>query len=111
MATVRLQSRYWGLIHHANELAMKDLERKIKRLRQKLGRREHYLVHECLKFENQLGEAMMELERYQAIDEIIMRAMQKGDGPFTSPLGPDVPVPEELTPEEEFKLRIIDSID
>ncbi len=116
MASVRLQSRYWRLIHHCIELTMIDLEKKEKRLKAKSARRDHYLVHERLKFEKKLEEVRKDIMRLDAIDNIILAAARKPDGLFTAPVGPDAPEPvtsdeTELTPEEEERLRWLEQID
>ncbi|MBQ9279895.1 MAG: hypothetical protein IJ215_02450 [Clostridia bacterium] len=107
MPKVRMQSRYWQMVHHGIELSIKECKRKMNRL-MKTDAEEKEQKIECIQ---------KDIERYEAIDALIMEAEQKGDSVIwdTNGLGPDY-IPkenqerEEETPEDEFRWRTTDSI-
>ncbi len=75
MATIRMRNYQLNLIHQSIELARAKLEKKEKKLKKKIKNKKHYLVHERLKFEEQLKKVQVEIQRYETIDEMILKTL------------------------------------
>ncbi len=73
MATVDLQSHDLVLIHRGIQLAEKDQEKKAKKLKKKIADKDRYLVPERLRFERKVKDIQEVIQRYEAIDEAILK--------------------------------------
>lgn len=155
MAKIRLQCRYWAMIHQAIELAITEKEKQIEKILleivklpikadvdkslelrcyEKKEKLETYYVLRTKrpnarvmrkytlaeiqemrsKVRSQyekIADIREDIKRYEAIDLIVQRAVNKKDSILDGDgIGPDYEPPEEMTPEEEFKWRTMDSI-
>ncbi len=117
MSKVRMQGRYWEMIHEAIAFFIKKEELELNKMMSKKERYSGNNDRELNDINNKIASIRDDIERYKAIDQLVLSAASKPDGIFESNkgIGPDYiphnePEFEEETPEDEFKWRTNDSI-
>lgn len=106
MASVRMQSRYWKMIHHGIELYRKELSEKLNHIREQIGN-DNVII-----YDSEYQETLTDCNRLDAIDALVQEAANKKDNVLCKGIGPDAPEPPPaLTSEEEDLLRVIEQID
>ena len=111
MAAVRMQSRYWKLVHEALKHYEDKLNTECKRM-EKL-KENNYLSDEDLSLlQLQCNQIHDNIKRCEAIDELVVAASEKKDSFFSVGIGPDEPDWESnsTNSDEEF-LRVLEQID
>ena len=112
MATVRMQSRYWKMIHHSIELAKKQIDSKLKRLdRNEVMAKSNGNAMILEKIANERHFLREDLERYVAIDKLVVAAGEKKDGFFSSGIGPDEEHYESLQRNDEEYIKFLEQLD
>ena len=106
MASVRMQSRYWKMLHHSIELYRNELKGNMEKVRAQIGN------DDFLRYDSEYLEILNDLGRLDAIDALVQEAANKKDNVLCKGIGPDAPEPPpELTSEEEARIRNIEQID